>query len=415
MSGESLKRGAVIYVAGLFPLISETFVRREVAALRQRGWEVITISLRRPESGVADEPPADHLVYGEAGSARLSNFMAEALRHPRRTMGTALGALCDALWPGERTSLAGRARLIVGALASIAVARQLRPRNIKHVHCHFAHAPTTIGMYLARQLGIAFSFTGHANDIFQRRALLRRKCVRAAFVACISQWHREFYRREAPGEDTKYPVVRCGVATETWRREGRAASGGPLVVLTVARLVRKKGIDTLVRAIAEVDRPAHRLRLEVMGEGPEAASLKRLADQLDVASRITWHGSVDSEAVRQAMMRADVFMLPCREDERGDRDGIPVVLMEAMACGVPTVSGDLPAIRELIDHERTGLLIDGNDPASAATALKRLIEDEPGRRRLGESGRQRVVEEFDLTVNVQRLESAFREAMQNHE
>ena len=152
-------------------------------------------------------------------------------------------------WPcGERVK--GPAQALVG----LSLARRLRGRDVRHIQCHFAHAATTIGMYTAAQLGVPFSFTGHANDLFQRRCLLRRKLQRARYVGCISQWHRELYKETEPDRTGKYRLIRCGVDVASWVPVAPAdgASEKPLRIVTVGRLVEKKGIDTLIEAVGRL-------------------------------------------------------------------------------------------------------------------------------------------------------------------
>jgi glycosyltransferase involved in cell wall biosynthesis len=269
-------------------------------------------------------------------------------------------------------------------------------------------------MYAAGQLGIPFSFTGHANDIFQRRALLAKKLRRAAFVACISQWHREFYESIDATDAEKYRVIRCGV---DWTPRGDSDSPSGAIaranvfrLLTVCRLVEKKGVDTLLRAMAICRRSGLDCRLTVAGDGPDRDRLKKISLEAGVDGSVQWLGAVDNERVRRLLGACDAFVLACRNDSSGDRDGIPVVLMEAMACGVPAVSGDLPAIRELISDGQTGLLAPGDDAEALAERLRRLAVDGELRRRLAEAGRQRVEQEFSLDLNIDRLEAGFAAA-----
>ena len=395
----------IAYVAGSFPLRSETFVWREVRELRRRGWTVHTIGLRPPEDGVPKELrdlfDSTQYVYGEI----FRGDDKPAGGWWRRSATTRL-ALRDALLPGEKTSARDRAKLVVQAAAGAALGRHLAGLGVRHVHAHFAHAPATVSMYAARAMRASFSFTGHANDLFQRRALLRRKLERAAFVACISEWHRELYRSIHAGG--RYEVIRCGVPVEDYGPPPMPALGGLIRVLTVARLVEKKGIDTLIRSVADVPQA----RLTVAGDGPQRDALERLAAEVG-GGRVAFLGPVDPSAVADLLREHDAFALPCRPSSDGDRDGIPVALMEAMAGSLPVLAGDLPAVRELVADGETGRLVPCGDvtamPAAVAAILREWSRDAVARRVLGEAGRGRVVEEFGLGVNVGRLEAAFRE------
>jgi glycosyltransferase involved in cell wall biosynthesis len=375
---------------------------------------VVTVSLRQPTAKPDGESDADLLVYGAQGQAKPANILAGLLQSPGAAVGMLTAAFGNMLFPGEPTRISDRLKLVVQCIAALGLAVELRKRQVQHLHCHFAHAPTTIGLYASYYLKVPFSFTGHANDLFQRRVLLKRKLQHASFVACISQWHRNLYESVEPNQSSRYQVVRCGVDTDKPGGSPVPAQSGSLRILTVARLVPKKGIDTLLKALAELRDGGTALYLRVIGDGPQAAQLKQLAGELGLDEGVVWSGSASNDQVHQAMLEADLFALPCRKDDQGDRDGIPVVLMEAMAAGLPVVSGDLPAIRELVQDGKTGLLIDGTCPHACTQALKRLADDPRLRKQLAEAGRRRVKEEFDLQVNVERLERAFVDAMQCH-
>lgn len=417
----------LMYVAPAYPVLSETFVRREVEALRAAGDHAAVVGLRRvpeasrPQSSPRGEksrdfgasagetltPPSKRDAAGASVLYRCASVAAalnEAARHPFRAVNTFATALRDAIAPGEPMGLKERVKVVPQAVAALGLARMARNEGIGHLHAHFAHAPTTVVMYAARQLGGTFSFTGHANDIFQRRCLLKRKLERAAFVSCISHWHRAFYEELAPGSAAKGVVVRCGVPLSDVRPK-IAGDGKSLRLLTVARLVAKKGIDVLLRAAAELPEA----RVTVAGDGPEREALEALARELGLAERVKFLGAVASEAVPDLLAAADVFVLPCRPDSAGDKDGIPVVLMEAMAAAVPVVSGDLPAIRELVEDGVSGRLIRPGNVADLVDTLSQL-RDEPTRRgMLAAGGQLRVQTEFAQPLNIQRLRNAFAE------
>ncbi len=406
-------RGTVAYLSSMFPLRSETFVYREVRELRRRGWNVVPVSLHQPPesnlSECADLGAAD-IAYAPG---MLASAMRELIAHPLRASATLGLAVKDAVLPGEKLSVGARLKLIGQAIAALALARSLRRAGTQHLHCHFAHAPASVGMYAAHQLNVGFSFTGHANDLFQRRALLRRKLDRAAFVSCISQWHRELYRSVSARDDQTYRVIRCGVDTGNWRPSSAGSHESPaLRVLTICRLVEKKGVDTLIHAMHELGM-SHRIewKLTIAGDGPESSRLQRLAEELKCGGSIEWLGEVANEQIPALLAQADVFALPCRQSQDGDRDGIPVVLIEAMACGVPVISGDLPAIRELISDGECGQLVDGSKASQLVEALAEFANNPSLRARLGEAGRRRVEEEFSLSKNIDRLEEALRLAI----
>jgi colanic acid/amylovoran biosynthesis glycosyltransferase len=403
--------GPVLYIAATLPKLSETFVYREFFALRERGVCVLAASVHPPERRLGDARldalAAEAIPVYWLGSRWLwAHALAEFARHPARAARTMALGLRDAIL-GQDLTPARRPRVIYQAFAGLA--HRVRPRRIAHIHAHMAHVPASIAMYAARQLRVPFSFTGHANDLFPSRALLKEKLRRAAFAACISQWHRELYRSIQSLPDERLPIVRCGVDIP---RQPAAESHAGVRILTVGRLIPKKGFDVLVDAVASLLRsdPNLGLSCRIVGEGPERTGLEQQIRILGLQDHIDLAGPMPNADVLAALSDADLFVLPCRVEPGGDRDGIPVVLMEAMARGVCVVSGDLPAIRELILHARTGLLAPPGDATALAAAMETLIRDRALRAKLAGQGRERVAQEFSSGMNAARIMAAFRAA-----
>jgi len=381
----------IAYIAGQFPLRSETFVYREVRELRRRGWDVTCVTLR-PSTDIPDHA-ADLTrelltVYGEHKLGGMSWI-----------------SVRDAILTGESTAIAERLKLVYQSRAAGALAKRLKALGIQHIHCHFAHAPATIGMYAAMQLGIPFSFTGHANDLFQRRVLLKRKLQRAKFVSCISHEHRKLYNSIHARPDASYPIIRCGVDVDAFSSVSRSTQDSAPTILTVCRLVEKKGVDTLLRAFSQLG--TSNAQLLIAGDGPQRGELEKIAADAK-SEHVHFLGAVSNDRVRELLQSSHIFALPCRVDRNGDKDGIPVVLMEAMACGLPVIAGDLPAIRELVIDHKTGLLVDGLRVEPTTNALRALLDDVNLQSQLGRQGRARVLEEFSLNENVTRLERAIQ-------
>lgn len=407
---------AIVYLAPLLPAKSETFVYREVRALRARGHRVVVVSLRAPgaehDAAAPELAEGRILVYGSA-VAFLAD-LARAKLSPIRWLRTIGLGVIDAMTPAEPMSPASRVKIVVQSIAGAVLAVRLRRAGVTPsvLHAHFAHAPAAIAMYAAVYLGRPFTFTGHANDLFQRRSLLAKKLRRAAGVSCISHWHRELYQSISPDQEDRYTVIRCGVDTEAWApsesEPDRSDTGtGPLRVLSVGRFVEKKGFDLLVSAVGKLAAEGIPIRATVLGDGPERERLERVKSQHDPRDAVSLPGSADNESVRAAMTEAEIFLLPCREDSNGDRDGLPVVLLEAMASGLGVIVGDLPAIRELVEHGVTGCLIQTEDDSEAIATLRTLASERDSLDTMIRSGRSRVIQEFSQHVNVARLEEMF--------
>lgn len=391
--------GPIVYVGAVLPKRSETFVYREVLGLRDAGVDVVAASVRAPESELGEDR-LDALAQ-QAVVVYRGGFVWRGLLGALRSPGTVLRGLVDALTAGDLT-FSQRGKLLIQCLGGLALAGELRGKRPRHLHAHMAHVPTAIAMYAARALGVPFSFTGHAADLFRDRSALTIKLRRSAFVACISRWHRDFYKQLVPRPDRDYPVIRCGVDVDQFSPDLNSKQRAGL--LTVGRLVRKKGFDLLIDAMASVECKA---QLTIVGDGPERHALRQQIDRLGLGDRVKLVGAKLNHEVQALMQRAEAFVLPCRVAEDGDRDGIPVVLMEAMASGMAVISGDLPTIRELVEHERTGLMVEPGDVDVLAAAIERLAGDDALAERLAVAGRAHVVEEFSLPVNLGRLRAAF--------
>jgi len=397
----------VLYVGASLPARSETFVYRELLALRARGVRVGAASVHPPERNLGDpalEALADEAIgiYGAGTRALLRDAWREFVAEPRRALRTIGTGLLDAL-VGD-VPLRRRHRIVRQLIAGLALASRARPWRPDHVHAHMAHVPATIAMYAALQLGVKFSMTGHAVDLFRQRTLLREKLRRSEFVACISHWHREFYRQIVALPDERLPIVRCGVDERAFA-PGRPWPAVPSV-LGVGRLVPKKGFDLLIDAAAMLRPRWPALRVVVAGDGPELPALRALALARGVDDVVEFLGAVDNRRVAALLSSASIFALPCRTDATGDRDGIPVVLMEAMACAVPVVAGDLPALRELVIHEKTGLIAPPESVAALAGAIDRVLSDPRRAEEMARAGRRHVEQEFTITGNAARLHAA---------
>lgn len=395
MQHPSPSAAAILYVGARLPALSETFVYRELLGLRGRGRTVIAASVHRP--AVFPDDPVLAALAGEAMVAYDARTLAALPIAAALLPGKFLKAIGDAATADHPTAVS-RAKHLVQAAMGLTLGWRLRGRGIGHVHAHMANVPTMVALYAARALGAGFSFTGHAADLFVERAALAFKLREAAFVACISHWHQQFYESVEPLPASRRPLIRCSVAIPPAVREESRE------IVVVARLVAKKGIDMLVEAFADAAPDGWTLR--VLGDGPERAALTALAAARGIADRVVFEGARPHAACLAAIAGAGMVVLPCRTAANHDRDGIPVVLMEAMAAGRAVIAGDLPTIRELIDDGETGLLVPPDDVAALAAGLCRLTADRALRARLGAAGRQFVAGEFADALNLDRLSAA---------
>lgn len=400
---------AVLYLASRLPALSETFVYHELLAVRAKGFRVLSASVYPPKTDTSDPNLQElikegTLVYSVKG---LVSAMTEIAHHPWRSLRTLSTAIRDAIWTVD-ANLKSRVLLVPQAIAALGLAGSMRKRNVYHIHAHMANTPTTIAMYGACQLKIGFSFTGHANDLFVHRSLLPEKLKRAKFVSCISRWHRDFYRRFGHISDARLPVIRCGVTTGASAASmddipSQQNNGRALRILSVGRLVHKKGMDTLIAAIGGVDRNTP-VFCEIVGDGPLRSDLETMIASRDLSDRVRLKGAIPNHEVLALLYRCDLFVLACRREPiTGDQDGIPVALMEAMAAGRCVVTSNLAPVTELVIDGKTGICIPESDTGSLAKAIQLLAFDVNLRNQLAHNGRLHVSLEFDRDLNTDRL------------
>jgi glycosyltransferase involved in cell wall biosynthesis len=389
------------YVVKRFPRTSETFIAQEILELERLGAEVTILTLwandQRAEHGwlAGLAAPIEH-----CGDLPLSD--AWKWLHRRSAAGDQDARCQRALeeaftYPDRR----GRHRL----RESVAVADAALRLGLNHLHAHFANDPAFVA-YLAHLVsGIPFSFTAHAKDIYSKappHETLGRIVDAAAFAVTVTQHNqRELAARLGPALGPKVLKLYNGVDLENIR-EAEGATG-PFGIITVARLVEKKGVDTLLRALTVLRRRGIELRCTIVGDGPLRQELEELAREQELSDHLRWAGALPHEQVVAEIRRHDVMVLPARVARDGDRDALPTVLLEAMAAGLPCVSTPVGGIPEIIDHPRTGLLLPSDRPLALADALVELESNAQLRSTMGGRGRRRAEDLFDRRVNVARL------------
>jgi colanic acid/amylovoran biosynthesis glycosyltransferase len=399
----------IAYIAQKFPSLSLTFVYREVEALREKGCDIVTLSTWKPRRDQLSAE-AQHLVDSTSYVFPLNwlRFLTAHLQYmitrPLRYWGTFFFLLTQ---PGE--GLRNRVRTFYHFCEAVYLTPEVQRRGVDHIHSHFALNSATAAMVIARLLDIPFSFTAHANDIFRNPILLKQKIQAARFIIAISEYNREWLYNIVPRPETarKMHIVRYGVDVHHFSPVGRQAQNGRPVILSVCRLVEKKGLPYLIKACKRLVDAGYDFHCLIVGGGPQESLLRQLIGENDLASYVSLEGVVFQEHLKEYLNRADVFVLPCVVASDGDRDGIPNTLIEAMAMGIPTISTGVSGIPELIKNERTGLIVPEKDEQALAEALGRLLDDEPLRLKLSQGGRQQVEQDYALDKNVEKLKAIF--------
>jgi glycosyltransferase involved in cell wall biosynthesis len=400
----------VIYIVRSWPRLSQTFIVNEVLALERRGVQLDVVSMVRSGETIVQPQVADvkaPIMYlDEPEQGRLRAHASAFAAAPGRYLSTLL--LClrrPGLAAGYGDSSA--VECLTHATRISARINDLRgPERPTHVHAHFAHDPALVGMFVAMLTGLPFSFTGHARDLYQipARSLAARAARATTLVTCCEA-NVTFIRETIPGA-SRIPVevIHHGVELDRFSPRDRGQDHGVPVLVSVGRLVEKKAFDDLLHALAKLDEP---FTCQIYGDGPLHDELVRLRDELGLADRVEFMGARDTDEIVEALAEADAFVLTPTTTEDGDRDGIPNVLVEAMACGLPVVTTTAGGITELVRHDVNGLLCDPEDIAAIARSIGAVIGDAELRTRLGAAGRRTVEAEYDVKVAAARLETIY--------
>jgi colanic acid/amylovoran biosynthesis glycosyltransferase len=392
------------YVLKRFPRISETFVAGELIELERQGERVSVYAISRP-----DEPFSHGFV--EELAAPVVYLPQRPIRQPLRVARALYRALrLDPRgWLRAATYALRRPRLVAWRrlLQATVLRDELERAGIDHCHAHFATAAARLANLAWRMGGPTYSVTAHAKDIYHRDVRLdhlRDKLAGASFVATVSERNRDYLNSILPAVRSHLHVVPNSV---DFRRLGSPGDRRrePGLILSVARLVEKKGLADLVTACGLLVREGAAIRLEVVGDGPLREELEETAARLGVAAR--FRRALPQEEVLGRYRAASVFCLPCVVASTGDRDGLPTSVLEAMALGVPVVTTALNGLTEVVAHERTGLLVPERDPVALSRALGRLLSEPELAARLSTEARRHVQETFSLERSATLLRSLF--------
>jgi glycosyltransferase involved in cell wall biosynthesis len=394
----------VAYLANPYPAISHTFIFREIQSLRISGLEVFPVSIDRSKDLKKMTPEEQHEAEGvkvlkdvkflEAMLAVFRVFIRSPIGFARM-----LHMTINLIWHGPKSAVKA-----FGYLAeTILFLDWIEEKDIDHIHEHFANPTAFIAMLANRYKNWGYSISVHGPDVFYQvdESMLTEKIKRARFVRCISHYCRSQLWRLVPVDMwKKFHIVHCGVDTEVFRPLERVENAVP-EILCVGRLTSAKGQHILLDAFHIVKEQGHKFRLTFVGDGEDRQSLENKVNELNLSEEVRLTGALGQERVMDHYRRADLFVLP------SFAEGVPVVLMEAMAQEIPVISTRITGIPELIEHEKTGLLVTPGNTGELAEAIIRVVEDSSLGEKLGTEGRKAVLSEFNQSENYQYLHCLF--------
>ncbi|BAZ09691.1 group 1 glycosyl transferase [Calothrix sp. NIES-4071] len=400
----------IAYLTGEYPRATDTFIQREVTALRQMGVEVDTFSIRRTSN--------EHMVGEEQKQERNRTFyilppnpinlllshLNLLLASPKRYL-----QAMKLAWLTSQPGFRGALFQFLYFLEAGIVAKQIKIRQIVHLHNHIVEASGTVAMLAAQMGGFTYSFTLHGPYIFFKpyQWRLDEKIKRALFVCCISYYARSQAMIFAPTEKwNKMHIIHCGVNPVLFNITSHTELSKRL--LFVGRLAAAKGLPILLESLAILQQAHPDISLTVVGDGPDREKLERKTTELGLSQNVNFVGYKSQAQVREYFQLTDVFVMS------SFAEGIPVVLMEAMAAGVPVVATQIAGISELVEDGVNGYLVPPADSVSLAARVDKLLSNHLLRAAFGQAGRAKVEKDFNIHYEVARLHCLMSSAMLGH-
>lgn len=397
-------RPPIAYVMSRWPKLTETFILYELLAVEALGQPVEIYPLLRHR-----EPASHPEAIALSARAHYLPFVSRAI----------LASQVDALRRRPRAYLGALASLLRGTIGSVNyffggiaifpkvvhMARLMETSGVVHVHCHFANHPAAAGFIIHRLTGISYSFVAHGSDLHVDHRMLDPKVKEAAFVVAISKDNlEELVAEVGEGARSRIEVIHCGVDTMRLRpRSGNGRADRPFTILCIGTLHEVKGQGVLIEALRLLRDRGIDVACRIIGDGEDEMMLRDRITAAALDGSVTLDGRLTRDQVIAALGDADLLVAPSVVASNGKREGIPVVLMEAMSCGLPVVASRLSGIPELVDDQASGLLVPPGDAPALADAIDRLQGDADLRARLGAAARERIERDFDLTTNARTI------------
>lgn len=388
------------YLVSEYYAPSHTFVRREVAALRKLGETVQPFSIQRERDA---EDGFVCAVLGQSALTHLRAFASHCVRRPARLMKVWTRALSHRA-PGLRGLLWSQFHFVEASTLAVL----LEQHGVGHLHNHFANNGATVGMLAAQLAGIDWSMTLHgiSETDYPAGLLLPGKLDAASFTACASLFMRaQAMRVSHPHIWQRFHIVRCGIdidALPTPKHDTARDGEGSIHIVCVGRLSPEKGYGVMAHALTllrEADQLNH--RVTIVGDGSAQQEIKADFEARQLTDITTFTGALGEAETLKTIANADMLVLPSL------MEGLPVVLMEALALRVPVIASGVAGIPELIEHGKTGLTVIPTDAPALAQAIKRLTDDPALRDRLAQAGRARIEEEFTSNESARRMQALF--------
>ena len=417
MRNSSLDRSLKVgYLFHRFPNIRQTYLIRELLHIQECGVEVKIFTLMPPKDRAIHDGARSLLLLTQPHVSFLAWSVIKAqLYFLRRSPKRYLRALAKTVWQTYPEPL-----VLLLALAlfpkSVYFAKKMKEMGIDHIHAHFAWLGGIAAGAIAELIDVTFSIHPHAFDLFSRnQRAVRRELETATKVVTISNYHRAYITDLCSGINAdEIEIIYNGVETDYYQPVSKLKNEQPIRILSVGWLVEKKGFEYLIEACRILAERELVFQCRIVGDGPLHKTLQTHINRHKLQDQVSLLGAMEHSQVLELYQTSDIFALACITARNGDQDGVPTVLTEAMACGLPVVTTPLTGIPDLVQDGGTGIFVQERDAAGLADALERLIVNDSLRRHLGTQARQFVLKEFQTQHNVAKLANVFRHICQQH-
>jgi glycosyltransferase involved in cell wall biosynthesis len=392
----------IAYLVGEFPSRTEHFIYNEMVHVRNHGQPILVLSIKKGYRAINS---ADKIVpiYARPFLMTIGAHMRLLLKQTGRYLNT--------LWWMLRCSdpsVYALLRRIKIFSIGVDLLSRLRKSDVQLIHAHFISFPTDVARVMSGLSGIPFSASAHAKDIYTCKPEKLEEILQSAsfVITCTAANKKYLERAVAAGQEDKIIHIYHGIDHRDWTFLSRQVSGR-IRILSIGRLVEKKGLRYLLRAISLLKQDNHAIHCTIVGDGPLRSAFQMYIDQQNLGDVITLRGELPHEAIKVLYAQSDVFVMPSVVASDGDRDGLPNVLLEALCTGLPVIATNVSAIPELIVHESTGLLIPDGEPACIAESVLRLANDKRLYESVARNGLQRISDDFNIDVSTSRLIGVF--------
>lgn len=389
----------IAYVLGIFPKLSESFILTEIVELLKRGHDVQIFSMYLPEEDVEHKEVRKYDILERThyfSSKQI--FKVNFINLFKYFIIGVVQDLCD-------FKISINNLILNLKLAYFAVIMQ--KNGVELIHAHFATMGSVVRR-LSKILGLPYTLTAHAYDIYLNPDAdeLRNVMENAGSVVTISEYNKNHLQSKIC-INNRIDVIRCGIDLNKFNPKRKSKINNRIKILTVSRLVEKKGIEYLIRAIPVVIKETPDCDLTIVGTGPLNDSLHKLVHDLKIEGYVQFKGDVSDTELLQYYEKADMFILPCIIADNGDRDGIPVAIMEAMAMELPAVSTNVSGIPEIVEEGISGILVSPKDENLIANAIIKLYKDRQLRLEMGKNGRKIIEEKYNIVLESEKLINIF--------